>query len=206
MMFRDPRTYRPKLMLHLSRGVACTALIALAIASCVGEGEDPTSAVSQASGSGGSGDGGGSGDPTAQFCPPKPSPEPATASCLTADKMLFNETLLATSGTATGDYPIGIGQENEPPPDAYRADVCERAWNDCVNGGLIPLIGSFCSSTCNGACASPGAPTPFGNTPGTTWTIVPCGSIQCWRITCQAYGCASQVGCCATITGPGSGG
>jgi hypothetical protein len=197
------RVIRSKLISHLSRGVAWTALIALAVSSCASEGEDPTSAVAQATGSGGSG--GGSGDPTAQLCPPQPAGVPATASCLTADKMLFNVTLLAAAGTATGDYPIGIGQENQPPPSAYRADVCNRAWADCVNGHLLPQEATFCSSTCGGACASPSAPSPFGMTPGTTYTIVPCGSIQCWHITCQAYGCAAQDGCCATITGSGSG-
>lgn len=199
------RVVRTKLVSSLSRGVAWTALIALAVASCASEGEDPTSATSQATGSG-SGGGGGGGDPTAKPCPPKQGGVPAAASCQTADKMLFNVTLLATAGMATGDYPIGIGQENQPPPDGYRADVCERAWADCVDDHLIPQEGIFCSSTCGGACAAPSAPSPFGMPPNTTYTVVPCGSIQCWRITCRAYGCAAQVGCCATVTGSGSGG
>jgi len=197
------RVVRAKLSPYLPRVLACTALIALAVAACVGEDEDPTSAVSQATGSGGAG--GGSGDPTSQQCPPKMT-TPSSASCLTADKMLFNVTLLATSGSATGDYPIGIGQEGQPPPQGYRADVCERAWASCVNGHLLPMEAAFCSSSCGGACAAPSIPTPFGMTASTTYTVVPCGSITCWHITCQAYGCAAQTGCCATITGSGSGG
>jgi hypothetical protein len=201
------RIVLPKQVSHLSRRIAWTALIALAIASCAIEDADPTASVYQAvgEGSGSGGGGGGSGDPTAALCPPKPAGVPGTASCL-VNRILFNVTLLTASGIATGDYPIGIGQENQPPPAAYRADVCERAWVDCVSGHLLPAEGMFCSSVCGGACAAPSAPSPFGMVPSTTWTIVPCGSIQCWRIRCQAYGCAAQDGCCATIPGSGSGG
>ena len=197
------RTVRTERASNLSHRIAWMALIALAVASCTSDVEDPTAAVSQATGSGGGGTG--SGDPTAQLCAPQPAGVPATASCLTANKILFNVTLLAAAGTATGDYPIGIGQENQPPPDAYRADVCNRAWADCVSGHLLPLEALFCTNTCGGACAAPSAPSPFGMPPGTTYTIVPCGSIQCWHITCQAYGCAAQDGCCAGESGSGSG-
>ena len=202
------RVVRTKLVSYLSRGIAWTTLSALVVAACANGDEDATSAVFQAAGSDGSGSGSGggsgSGDPTAQQCPPKQATLPTTASCLTADKILFNVTLLGSAGTATGDYPIGIGQENQPPPDAYRADVCERAWVDCVNGHLLPQEATFCSQTCGGACASPSAPFPMGMTPSTTYTVVPCGSIQCWHITCQAYACAAQDGCCATFAGSGA--
>lgn len=134
-------------------------------------------------------------------CAPKLVPVPNNASCLTADKTLWNTNVLQTSGTASGDYPIAIGQEGQPPPDAYRSDVCERAWLDCVNGHLLPQEAAFCTSSCSGACASPSVP---GSGSGdTTWAVVPCGSAQCWHITCNNRACNAQVGCCG---GLGSGG
>lgn len=198
------RVVRTKLVSYLSRGIPSAALIALAVAACLGEGSDPTAAVSQADGSGsGSGGGSGSGSSTMELCPPNPA-VPTPASCLTADKIQFGTTQLFAAGTATGDYPIAIGQENQPPPEGYRADVCNRAYLDCVNGHLLPQEALFCTNTCGGACAAPGAPGPF-ETASTTYTIVPCGSAQCWHITCPAYGCTAQVACCATNTGSGSG-
>jgi hypothetical protein len=193
---------------RLVRRVASLALIAFAAAAaCTAESDPQTAATDQALGSDGSGGSGGSGGSDGSggaapvACAPKPAPVPDSASCLTADKTMWNENTLQTSGTATGDYLIGIGQQGQPPPDAYRSDVCERAWLDCVNGHLLAQEAAFCTSSCSGACAAPSAPS--GGSGDTAWVVVPCGSAECWRITCGNRGCGAQVACCGGL-GSGS--
>jgi hypothetical protein len=193
------------------RRIASLTLIAFAAAAaCTAELDPKTAATAKALGSDGS-DGSGSGGSDGSGidgsmpvgCGPKPAPVPASASCLTANKTQWNTNFLFAIGTASGDYPIGIGQEGQPPPDAYRADVCERAWLSCVNGELLPQEGLFCSNACGGACAAPSA--PAGGSGDTTWTVVPCGSIECWHITCGGRGCGAEVACCESESGSGFG-
>ncbi|HET9622278.1 MAG TPA: hypothetical protein VFP84_12985 [Kofleriaceae bacterium] len=193
------------------RRAAAAAVIAFAtavsvFASCTFDDEPHTGATEQGldSGSSGGSSGGGTGSAgaTPVGCAPKMVPSPNNASCLTADKTLVNQQVLFAGGQASGDYPIGIGQQGQPPPDAYRSDVCERAWLDCTNGHLLPAEASFCTNQCNGVCAAPSV--PFAMMGTTTYTVVPCGSAMCWHITCVDRGCGAQVGCCSGFGGSGA--